>query len=365
MTAPNWIRAAIRAPDRDAERAARQRQARLTKPAGALGELEALALRLAGLQGRECPRLERCQISVFAADHGIAAAGVSAYPQAVTAQMILNFAAGGAAVSVLARHSGARFEVVNLGTVEPLPAGTEVLDRTLGPGTADFSMTDAMTPAQLEAALGVGGERVEAALEAGCDLFIAGEMGIGNTSAATALAALLLDLPPAQLLGAGTGVDAAGLARKQALIERALARHRTASNDTLELLRRLGGFEVAAMTGACLRAGQLGVPVLVDGFIVTAAALVAVRLQPALRDWLFFSHRSAEPGHRLLLEALDARPLLALDMRLGEGSGAALAWPLLQSACRLHGEMATFDEAGVSGPGDTDSNSTEASRCRS
>ncbi|GGO82918.1 nicotinate-nucleotide--dimethylbenzimidazole phosphoribosyltransferase [Marinobacterium nitratireducens] len=349
MTELSWIRAPLRAPDPQAAEAARRRQARLTKPAGSLGELESLAIRLAGLQGRECPRLERCHVSVFAADHGIAASGVSAYPQAVTAQMILNFAAGGAAVSVLARHSGAAFEVINLGTVEPLPPTAGVLDRSLAPGSADFSQGAAMTQDQLEAALAVGAERVESAADAGSDLFIAGEMGIGNTSAASALGAALLGCPPAQLLGRGTGVDAAGLARKEACIRRALELHAEAG-DELELLRRLGGFEIAAMSGACLRAGQLGLPLLVDGFIVTAAALLAVRLQPSLARWLFFAHCSAEPGHRLLLEALNARPLLNLDMRLGEGSGAVLAWPLLQSACRLHSEMATFDEAGVSEP---------------
>lgn len=358
MSEFEWTGAAVALPDPEAEARARRRQGRLTKPAGALGELERIAIRLAALQGRECPRLERCQISVFAADHGIAASGVSAYPQAVTAQMILNFAAGGAAVSVLARHSGARFEVVNLGTVEPLPAQPGVIDRVLGPGTADFSETEAMTEAQLAAALGIGAERVEIAQEGGCDLFIAGEMGIGNTSAATALGAALLGRAPSELLGPGTGIDAAGLAHKGARIAQGLERHRAATLDELGLLRCLGGFEVAAITGACLRAGQLGVPALVDGFIATAAALIAVRLQPALAPWLFYAHCSTEPGHRLLLDALEARALLTLGMRLGEGSGAALAWPLLQSACRLHAEMATFDEAGVSESVDGDTAAT-------
>lgn len=347
----HWIHETVASTDSAAEAGARQRQQRLTKPSGALGELETIAIRLAGLQGRVCPRLERCHISVFAADHGIAAAGVSAYPQAVTAQMIVNFAAGGAAISVLARHGGAGFEVVNLGTVEPLPAHPAVIDRVLGPGCGDISRQPAMTAAQLEAALAAGAERLEQAHAGAADLFIAGEMGIGNTTAATALASALLERDPGTLIGPGTGLDAGGLGRKLALIRQALARHGGVAADPLERLRRLGGFEIAAMTGAYLRAGQLGLPALVDGFISTVAALVAVRIQPALAPWLLYSHRSAEPGHRLLLEALAARPLLALDMRLGEGSGAALVWPLLQSACRLHGEMATFDEAGVADAG--------------
>jgi nicotinate-nucleotide--dimethylbenzimidazole phosphoribosyltransferase len=345
-----WMSEPLKTPSQRAEQQAVEHQARLTKPAGALGELERLAIRLAALQGRVDPRADRCHISVFAADHGIAAAGVSAYPQAVTAQMVANFAAGGAAVSVLARQLDARFEVVNLGTlVRPAP-DSRVLDRWLAPGTADFSTGTAMTPEQLEAALRVGAERLAVACNAGCDLFVAGEMGIGNTSAATALGAVLLGLEPQQLAGPGTGVSGAVLQHKIVLIRQALALHTTDQPGVLELLRRLGGFEIAAMVGAYLHAGQRAVPVLVDGFISTLAALVAVRLAPGLAPWLIYGHRSAEPGHRLLLEALDAKPLLTLDMRLGEGSGAALAVQIVRSACALHNAMATFAEAGVTGP---------------
>jgi nicotinate-nucleotide--dimethylbenzimidazole phosphoribosyltransferase len=346
-----WLDVPVLSPNADAQEQARAHQGQLTKPAGALGELEPLAIRLAGLQGRAHPRVDRCHISLFAADHGIAAAGVSAYPQAVTAQMVANFAAGGAAVSVLARLAGARFDVVNLGTLHRPEPDPRVLDRWLGPGTADFSQQSAMTVEQRDAALLAGAERLAEAKTAGCDLFVAGEMGIGNTSSATALGALLLEMDPAQLAGPGTGIDARSLARKVALIRQGIQLHSSGQPDGLEWLRRLGGFEIVAMVGAYLHAGQRGVPVLVDGFISTVAALVAVRLNPALAPWLIYGHCSAEPGHRVLLQALQARPLLSLDMRLGEGSGAALALQVVRSACALHNEMATFAGAGVAGPG--------------
>ncbi|WP_020683126.1 nicotinate-nucleotide--dimethylbenzimidazole phosphoribosyltransferase [Marinobacterium rhizophilum] len=359
----NWLEQPIQRPSAQVEAKARAHQLQLTKPAGALGELEQLAIRLAGLQGRVDPRIEHCHISLFAADHGIAAAGVSAYPQAVTGQMVANFAAGGAAVSVLARLAGAHFDVVNLGTLQRPAPDPRVLDRWLGPGTADFTQQAAMTAEQRDAALLAGAERLAEAKAAGCDLFVAGEMGIGNTSAATALGAALLGLDPQLLAGPGTGVGTAVLAQKVTLIRQALQRHTADMPDlasgpealqehrVLELLRCLGGFEIVAMVGAYLHAGQRAVPVLVDGFISTLAALVAVRLKPDLAAWLIYGHRSAEPGHGLLLEALQARPLLSLDMRLGEGSGAALAVQIVRSACALHSDMATFAGAGVAGPG--------------
>ena len=206
-----------------------------------------------------------------------------------------------------------------------------------------------MTVAECDAALSAGQEAVQRAVEDGAELFIGGEMGIGNTSSACALSALLLDQPVSQLVGLGTGLTALGLRHKTRVIERAVAHHRPHANDALETLRRVGGLEVAALAGAYIAAAQNGLPVLVDGYISTAAALCAVRMNADVRSWLFYSHRGAEPGHRLLLQALDAEPLLALDLRLGEASGAALAVPLLQAACRLHNEMATFAEAAVSG----------------
>jgi len=344
----NWWLEDCRLPDAQAERAALARQARLTKPAGALGRLEALAIELAGLQGRECPQLEQPWIAVFAGDHGVVEEGVSAYPQAVTRQMLHNFVAGGAAISVLARELGASLEVIDLGTVGGSDELPGVRRHCIAPGTANFAYGVAMEPQQCERALLAGCESAARAQAGGAGLFIGGEMGIGNTSSATALACVLLDLPALWLAGPGTGLDDAGLARKLRVLERALLLHRLECHDAFHALHRLGGFEIVALTGAFIACAQLGLPVLVDGFIASVAALCAVHLNPGCRPWLLFGHRSAEPGHQRVLEALGARPLLDLGMRLGEGSGAALAVPLLQMACRLHAGMATFEEAAVS-----------------
>ncbi|MGE0081931.1 MAG: nicotinate-nucleotide--dimethylbenzimidazole phosphoribosyltransferase [Thiohalomonadaceae bacterium] len=326
---------------------AEARQRVLTKPLGALGELEHAAIRLAALQGTACPGVDKVHVAVFAGDHGVAARGVSAYPQAVTLEMVRNFARGGAAISVLARTLGATLEVINLGTVcdEDIPG---VITRRLGRGTADLSGAPAMTAEQLAAALEAGRESAMRAAHAGAQLYIGGEMGIGNTTAASALACALLGADPRQLTGPGTGVTEAGVAYKVAVIEEALAFHRAYLRSPEEILRRLGGFEIAALAGAFIACAQAGLPVLVDGFITTAALLAAERLRPGVRDWCLFSHGSAEPGHAFLLQALEARPLLSLDLRLGEGSGAAVAVPLLRLACALHNGMATFAEAGVS-----------------
>lgn len=341
-----WYEDPIPGPDLAALAAARERQSQLTKPPGSLGRLEALGIALAAMQGTQRPRVENVWITVFAGDHGVTAEGVSAFPQVVTAEMVRNFARGGAAISVLAEEWKARLEVVNVGTVQALEELSGVLDARVGPGTANFVHEPAMTVAQLHDALAAGHHAAERAAIGGAHLFVGGEMGIGNTTSATAVACALLDLPAARLAGPGTGLDAAGVGRKAQAIERALARHR--GDRPLDALQRLGGFEIAALAGAYLRCGQLGVPVLVDGFIATVAALAAVRLQPELAAWLFYAHRSAEPGHRQLLDALGAEPLLALDMRLGEGSGAAVAVPILRAAAALHSRMATFAEAGVS-----------------
>ncbi len=341
------IRRQVAAVDAAASEAARQHQARLTKPPGSLGRLEEAAIALAGLQGTATPRLDRVWISVFAADHGVAAEGVSAFPQAVTGEMVRNFAGGGAAISVLARQIAATLDVVHLGTVND-PGGIPGVRRAwIAPSTANFCSADAMTPAQLRQALQAGADSIALAREAGAQLFIGGEMGIANTTAATALACALLGEDPRALAGAGTGLDATGIRRKVDVVERAL-RHHAGATTPAERLRCLGGFEIAALCGAYVAAAQAGIPVLVDGFISTAAALAAVQLQPAVRDWLLFSHRSREQGHARLLDALQARPLLELDMRLGEASGAATAVPLLRLACALHAGMATFEQAGVS-----------------
>ncbi len=325
--------------------AARQQQ--LTKPAGSLGRLESVAVQLAGLQGQIKPTLEQFWIAIFAGDHGVVAEGVSAFPQEVTGQMLLNFVSGGAAISVLARQLDAQLEVVDLGTVTPTLNLPGVRHLNIGPGTANFAKGAAMTRAQGELALQAGRDSVLRAKAAGAQLFIGGEMGIGNTTAASALACALLDCPVAHLTGPGTGLNAEGVSHKAQVIERALALHAAQRGDALQTLLNLGGFEIAALVGAYLACAQEGVAVLVDGFICTVAALVAVRLNPACREWLLFGHRGAEPGHRHVLETLNAEPLLELGLRLGEGSGAALAVPLLRLACDLHGQMATFAEAAV------------------
>ncbi|QQP98477.1 nicotinate-nucleotide--dimethylbenzimidazole phosphoribosyltransferase [Lysobacter enzymogenes] len=342
-----WSRACLRADAAIAEQAL-ARQAQLTKPPGSLGRLEDAAVRLAGLQATPRPSLQRVWISVFAADHGVAAEGVSAFPQAVTGEMLRNFAGGGAAIAVLARSLGANLDVVNLGTVNDPGPISGVHRAVIAASTANFCETAAMSEPQLRAALAAGVASVRAARDTGAQLFIGGEMGIANTTAAAALACALLQRAPKELAGAGTGLDEAGIARKVAAIERALALHADADSDW-ERLRRLGGFEIAALAGAYIACAQHGVPVLVDGFICTVAALAAQRLNPGCGEWLLYAHRSHERGHAALLDALGAQPLLDLGLRLGEASGAAVAVPLLRLACDLHNGMATFAQAGVSG----------------
>ncbi|MCT8959763.1 nicotinate-nucleotide--dimethylbenzimidazole phosphoribosyltransferase [Pseudomonas veronii] len=346
MTETWWLNP-CKASDASAYQHALARQQQLTKPAGSLGRLEALAVQLAGLQGRVKPAMEQVWIAIFAGDHGVVAEGVSAYPQAVTGQMLHNFVAGGAAISVLAQQLAAQLEVIDLGTVTPSLNLPGVRHLNIAAGTANFVNGPAMTEAQGRLALQAGRDSARRALASGAQLFIGGEMGIGNTTAASALACALLDCPVSDLTGPGTGLDAQGVSHKVAVIERALAVHAAQRGDALHTLFNLGGLEIAALVGAYLACAQDGIVVLVDGFICSVAALVATRLNPACREWLVFGHRGAEPGHRHVLHCLDAQPLLELGLRLGEGSGAALAVPLLRLACALHGQMATFAEAAV------------------
>lgn len=352
MTAFDWLQVRAQRVDVARADAAIARQRHLTKPPGSLGRLEEVAIRLAGLQRVSHPALERVQVAVFAADHGVVAEGVSAFPQSVTVEMLRNFARGGAAINVLARAIGASLEVINLGTVTDAGAIPGVLDRRIAPGTDNIRRAPAMNDAQLAAALAAGREAAERAHGARAQLFIGGEMGIGNTTAASAIACAVLGLPPAQLVGPGTGLDPQGVKRKVSVVEKALAQHRStleAGPLPIVALRCLGGFEIAALAGAFARCAQLGVSVLVDGFIAGVAALAAARATPDAGAWFFYAHESAEPGHAHVLRALAAQPLLRLGMRLGEGSGAAVAVPLLRLACALHNDMATFAEAGVSG----------------
>lgn len=345
----DWLVQPCAVPDETARTAALVRQGLLTKPPGALGQLEDAAVRFAAWQAAAQPQVERVHISVFAADHGIAAEGVSAFPQAVTAEMVRNFARGGAAISVLAKQLDATLEVVNLGTVSAVEPLANVRDERIAAGTANFAQQAAMTEAQLAQALQAGQAALLRAKQANAQLFIGGEMGIANTTSASAIACALLQESPQLLSGPGTGLDSKGVAHKADVIRRALELHKVDPAQSLEVLRHVGGFEIAALTGACLAAAQHGIPVLVDGFISSVAALAAVRFNPDVAGWLLFAHASAEPGHQRVLAALDAQPLLQLGMRLGEGSGAAMAVPILRLACALHNGMATFEGAGVSG----------------
>ena len=324
--------------------AVQQRIDRQTKPTGSLGRLESLALQLALIQQRERPRLEAPQLVVFAADHGIAARGVSAYPSEVTAQMVLNFLAGGAAVSVLARQHGLALTVVDCGVRHAFAPHTQLVVMKTAQGSADVVTQAAMTAAQCEAAIGHGREVLRALPG---NALLLGEMGIGNTSIAALLMQRLTSLPLAQCTGRGTGVDDAGLARKLAVLQAALARHADV-REPLSVLATLGGLEVATMVGAVLEAAAERRVIVVDGFISTAAVAVAAQLAPRVLGACVFSHCSAESGHALWLEHLGVQPLLDLGLRLGEGSGAALAWPLIVSAVCLLEEMASFESAGVS-----------------
>ncbi|MBF0400572.1 MAG: nicotinate-nucleotide--dimethylbenzimidazole phosphoribosyltransferase [Magnetococcales bacterium] len=345
----DWLLQPIPAPVLEIQAQAEYRQGQLTKPAGSLGRMEEIAVRLAALQNNLLPSLDRVRIVVFAADHGVAAAGVSAFPQSVTVEMIRNFSRGGAAIAVLARQLEAGFEVVDVGAVtDPAPLPHLVSCR-VGPGTADFRFQPAMTAAQCAQALQAGREAVERGVAQGVQLLIGGEMGIGNTTAATAVLAALLNLAPAVLAGPGTGLTAEGVTHKVQVIETALRQHQGLLEDPLAVLAALGGFEMVALSGFYIAAAQRRIPLLVDGFIATAAAVAALRIQPDLRPWLFFSHTSAEPGQQAIMAALGIRPLLDLGLRLGEGSGAAIALPILRLACALHRQMATFAEAAVSG----------------
>ena len=344
-----WIIPEIQPPCRVTRCQALQRQSQLTKPAGSLGRLEALAVQLAAMQGKAKPAVDRVWISLFAADHGIAEEGVSAFPQTVTRLMLHNFVQGGAAISVLSRQLKALLEVVDVGVAVPLDDCKEIIVARAGNGTANFARQAAMNAAQLATALSAGAASAQRARAFGAEIFLGGEMGIGNSTSAAALACALLNAEPSLLAGPGTGLDAAGVARKCEVIAQALRLHADGLHEPMEILRRLGGFEIAALVGAYLQAASLQMPSLVDGFISSVAALVAVRLQPACAEWLLYAHQSAEPGHRRVLDALDAQPILDLSMRLGEGSGAAVALPILRAACVLHGEMATFEEAGIPG----------------
>lgn len=339
--------AAIAPLDATVMAAARARQAQLTKPAGSLGRLEALAIQMAGISGQEQPSLAYKAIVVMAGDHGVTAEGVSAYPTDVTPQMVLNFLHGGAAINALAGVVGARVIVVDIGVASSLEH-PGLLSRKVAPGTANMVHGPAMTRDQALDAIETGIAVVESLAHDGVQMVATGEMGIGNTTAASAITAVLTGANPTDVTGRGTGIDDAQLARKIAVIERALAVNTPHRNDALDVLAKVGGLEIAGLVGVILGGAARRMPVVLDGFIAGSAALVAEKLSPSVRDYLIAGHVSVERGHRVLLDTLGLTPLLDLDLRLGEGTGAALAMGVIEGALAAHRQMATFAEAGVS-----------------
>ncbi|HKD83738.1 MAG TPA: nicotinate-nucleotide--dimethylbenzimidazole phosphoribosyltransferase [Terriglobales bacterium] len=323
----------------------------LTKPLGSLGQLEAVAAQYVAWREEEVPKVTGKAVFVFAGDHGITDEGVSAYPREVTPQMVRNFLNGGAAINVLARHTNSDIVVVDVGVDADFDGAPGLLRRKVRRGTRNFAREAAMTDAELNAALEVGIELATEAAAQGRSLIALGEMGIGNTSAATAITAALSGKPVSALTGRGTGLDAPRCVRKAQIIDNALHLHfgdSTSRPDPLDVLRCVGGLEIAAITGAVLGAAAKRIAVVIDGFICTAGAAIACAIAPDARFGIIAGHLSQEPGHRVLLEAMGVKPVLQLDMRLGEGTGAVLTFPLIESAIRIYNEMATFDSAGVS-----------------
>jgi nicotinate-nucleotide--dimethylbenzimidazole phosphoribosyltransferase len=327
---------------------ARARQLELTKPPGSLGRLEEVANRLAAIQETLSPATARARVLLFAADHGVCAEGINPYPQAVTAQMVANFLRGGAAINAVAGAAGLELAIVDAGVAHDIPSAPGLIRRPIARGTKNFCVDPAMTRDQAADALSIGIEMAEQAAVEGCTLLAIGEMGIGNTTVASALTAALTGMAPSDVIGRGTGADDACMARKRCAIERALALHQSEIHSPLDLLARLGGFEIGAMCGLCLGAAANRCAVLVDGFIASAAAALSVRFSTAVRDYLIPAHLSTEPGHAALLAIMGHRPLLDFEMRLGEGTGAALAVPMVRAAVAAFTGMATFASAGVS-----------------
>jgi nicotinate-nucleotide--dimethylbenzimidazole phosphoribosyltransferase len=327
--------------DRAAEPALRARIDGKAKPLGALGRIEDLAVRLALIAGREDPVVERCRLLIFAGDHGLTAEGVSAYPSEVTAAMVATFLAGRASANAFAAAVDAQVSVVDAGVAADLAPHPDLIDAKVRRGSRNAAVEPALTPQEVETAMARGAQIAASAGET-ADVIAVGEMGIGNSASAALVAHRLAPAPLADCVGAGAGHDAAGLARKAAVLQRAAAR--TPASAPLEVLAEFGGLEIVMMAGAVLGAAGRRTPVLVDGFIASAAALAAIRLVPAAADYCIFAHRSAERGHDVLLRSLDARPLLDLGLRLGEGSGALLALPLLRAAARLLTDVASLDD---------------------
>lgn len=345
----NWWLETVQQPDLDTKQQAEQHQLQLTKPTGALGDLELIAVKLASLQSNAHPQVSHPWITVFAGDHGVVEENISAYPQAVTRQMLQNFTTGGAAISVLAKYHQAHLQVIDCGTLGEAYEYTGVERHCIRAGTANFAKQVAMNADECRAALELGKNSVDTAKSKGADIYIAGEMGIGNTCSASALACLLLNDTAEQLTGVGTGIGADQLRHKIEVIEKAIElHHKHVVGDVFKTLCAVGGLEIAAIIGAYIRCAQVGLPIIVDGFISSVAALCAVRMNSNVRDWMLFGHQSAEYGHRRILQELNAEPILKMNLRLGEGSGAGAALALVKMACVLHNQMATFAQAAVS-----------------
>lgn len=338
----------IAPPDAAAVAAARARQDTLTKPLGSLGRLEDLSAMLAGMFGQPLPQIRRKAVILAAGDHGVVAEGVSAYPQEVTPQMVYNFLRGGAGINVLARHANAEIVILDAGVAADLPPHPQLRAVKVAPGTANMALGPAMTREQAIQCLEIGIAAAQEQLEQGADLIACGDMGIGNTTAASASTAAITGADPAAVTGRGTGLDDPGLARKTEVIRRALAVNQPDPQDGLDVLTKVGGLEIGVLAGAMLGTAAGRRAVVVDGFISGAAALIAWRIAPAAKDYFIAAHQSVEPGHRIGLDAMGLTPLLDLGMRLGEGTGAALAMHLIEAAARCLAEMATFAEAGVS-----------------
>ena len=344
--------AAIHPPDGEAMSRAAARQATLTKPPGSLGQLEELSIRLAGMLRTEQPRIDGKAIVIAAADHGVVAQGVAAYPQDVTAQMVLNFLAGGAAINIMCRQLGIRQIIVDAGVATKLPQHPELHSLGIARGTADMTQGPAMTTEQARACIEAGISLAQECVESGIDLIGTGDMGIGNTTASAAITSVVTGLPPEETTGDGAGRPAAGLDHKVEVIKRAIDVNGPNPADGLAVLSGVGGFEIGVLAGVMIGAAASGRPVVLDGFISGAAGLIANAIASATRDYMIAAHRSAERGHRAALDFLNLTPLLDLNMRLGEGTGAALAMPIIEAAAATLSDMATFGEAGVSGPTD-------------
>lgn len=341
--------AAITEPSRAAREEVQARQDNLTKPRGSLGRLEELAVRVAGIQGRACPSVERKAVIVMAADHGVCAEGVSAFPAEVTPQMVANFLRGGAAINALAGHAGARVVVVDVGVATDMPAHAGLVCRKVAYGTRNMAAGPAMTRAEAVQAIEAGIEVVEAEVACGLDMVATGDMGIGNTTASSAVVAAITGEPVDMVTGRGTGLDDEQLRRKIAIVQRALDVNRPDPTDGLDVLAKVGGLEIAGLAGVILGAAAHRVVVVVDGFISGAAALIAASLCPTASEYMVAAHLSVEIGHRAMMRHLGLMPLLDLNMRLGEGTGAALGMLIVEGAVKMHNEMATFAEAGVAG----------------